>query len=281
MSCWRLPGRSPTPKGRRPTATGPLAAPHLPRRCRCRGTPRWANRVATMPWVAPGSCEAASASFRGALDRKGGLRAVWVGGGVPYSASLAVSSGRRSVAIAPRLVLPRAVIGAPPGWASFVHALASPVVDLKLRRPAGRLGQGRYANRQLTVVRPGECVSYHSFVFEPARADEQVERRLIADAGQLAVADLDAVEHRLAEQPTGPAAGPSGRPAAVGGRPQGGLSTARLTAPASDVPSMKGRSAAVGTVAKRGCAARGGADRGERWPTMLGWSDEPGRWPRA
>jgi hypothetical protein len=101
-------------------------------------------------------------------------------------------------------------------------------------------------------------VSYHSFVFEPARADEQVERRLIADAGQLAVADLDAVEHRLAEQPTGPAAGPPGRPAAVGGQPQGGLSTARPTAPASDVPSMKGRSTAVGTVAKRGCAAPGG-----------------------
>jgi hypothetical protein len=38
------------PKGRRPTATGPLAAPHLP--MRCRGTPRWANRVATMPWLA-------------------------------------------------------------------------------------------------------------------------------------------------------------------------------------------------------------------------------------
>jgi hypothetical protein len=38
-------------------------------------------------------------------------------------------------------------------------------------------------------------VGYHSFVFEPARAEAQVGRRLMADAGQAAVADLDAVAH--------------------------------------------------------------------------------------
>jgi hypothetical protein len=126
-------------------------------------------------------------------------------------------------------------------------------------------------------------VGYHSFVFELARAEEQVERRLIADDGQLAVTDLDAVEHRLVEQPAGPAAGPSAGLPAVGGEPHRGLSTARPTAASSDLPSMKGRSAAVGTVAKRVGMRRppGGADRGERWPTVLGWSDITGRWPRA
>jgi hypothetical protein len=114
-----------------------------------------------------GSCEAAQRHFE-EPGSKSGLRAVWVGGGVPYSTSLVVSSGRRSVAIAPPT---RSPTGSDKrvSWLGVLRPCArEPAGGLKLRCPAGRLGQGRYADRQLTVVRAGDCVSYHSFVFEPA-----------------------------------------------------------------------------------------------------------------
>jgi hypothetical protein len=39
------------PQGPPAHGDGTTGGPHLPMRCRCRGTPLWANRVATTPWV--------------------------------------------------------------------------------------------------------------------------------------------------------------------------------------------------------------------------------------
>jgi hypothetical protein len=122
-------------------------------------------------------------------------------------------------------------------------------------RPGGGLGWWGSARQH----QPGGEFRRHSVPIahrlEPytssnlARTEEQVERRLIAAAGQLAVADLDVVDRCLVEQ-LGLATGPRGawrRWRRTASR----TVNATLTAAASDSPSMNSRSVAVGTVAKR------------------------------
>jgi len=60
------------------------------------------------------------------------------------------------------------------------------------------------------AVRVLDGWGYHSVVFKPARAKQGVEGRLVGNAGQLAVADLDPVEHGRVEQPAGLVVGPVG-----------------------------------------------------------------------
>jgi hypothetical protein len=114
-----------------------------------------------------------------------------------------------------------------------------------------------------------------------ARTEEQVERRLIADAGQLAVADLDVVDQCLVEQ-LGLATGL--REAWRRWRRTASRTVnATLTAAASDSPSMNSRSAAVGMVAKRVGVRRprGGPMVASDGPPCLPGRMNRGKWSRA
>ena len=79
----------------------------------------------------------------------------------------------------------------------------------------------RWSFDQQQVVRVLVSQVYHSVVFRPVPAEEQVEWRLVGHAGQLAVADLEAVEHGRVEQPASLMAGPPIRLPAAGGEPEG------------------------------------------------------------